>query len=104
MKKKATPPASASSTPPSSRDMILNMLSTKSTMKQDVYHRTIETFTLLKEVLQEVATDLDKAVKAKDERLGVSYKDKGEMACELKVAGDTIIFHMHTNVFRLDQG
>jgi hypothetical protein len=25
------------------------------------------------------------------------------MACELKVAGDTIIFHMHTNVFKLDQ-
>ncbi|MBK8708140.1 MAG: hypothetical protein IPN30_06560 [Flavobacteriales bacterium] len=25
------------------------------------------------------------------------------MACELKVAGDALIFHMHTNVFRLDQ-
>ncbi|MEZ4739038.1 MAG: hypothetical protein R2818_06690 [Flavobacteriales bacterium] len=25
------------------------------------------------------------------------------MACELKVAGDVVIFQMHTNVFRLDQ-
>jgi hypothetical protein len=35
--------------------------------------------------------------------LVVAYLDKGTMACELKVAGDTIIFHMHTNVFKLDQ-
>jgi hypothetical protein len=25
------------------------------------------------------------------------------LACELKAAGDLIIFHMHTNVFKLDQ-
>jgi hypothetical protein len=25
------------------------------------------------------------------------------MACELKAAGDTVIFTMHTNVFKLDQ-
>jgi hypothetical protein len=47
--------------------------------------------------------DLEHAVILHDKRLLVTYQDKGATACELKVAGDTIIFHMHTNVFKLDQ-
>lgn len=102
MKKAA--PAPAPDPHPAPRDMILDMLQVKSGMKQDVYHRTTELFTELKQVLQEVADDLEKAIQAKDDRIHVKYTDKGEMAAELKVAGDTVIFHMHTNVFRLDQG
>ncbi|MFT3886383.1 MAG: hypothetical protein QM724_13425 [Flavobacteriales bacterium] len=89
---------------PAPRELILDMLVNKSGMKQDVYHRTTEMFNELKQVLQEVAEDLDKAVQARDTRIHVRYTDKGEMAAEMRVAGDTIIFNMHTNVFRLDQG
>ncbi|MBL8001359.1 MAG: hypothetical protein JNL05_05295 [Flavobacteriales bacterium] len=97
---KKQPPASAGQDP---RDLILRTLQLKSVMKQDVYHRTIAFFGELKEVVQEVADDLEHAMIKVDKRVSVQYRDKGEMACELKVAGDTIIFHMHTNVFRLDQ-
>lgn len=83
--------------------MILQMLRRKSSMKQDVYQLTIGTFGQLKEVLQEIAADLQAGIGDSDKRIAVKYTDKGEMACELKVAGDTIIFHMHTNVFKLDQ-
>lgn len=79
------------------------MLRRKSSMKQDVYQLTIGTFGQLKEVLQEIAADLQAGIADNDKRISVKYTDKGEMACELKVAGDTIIFHMHTNVFKLDQ-
>lgn len=94
------PPAPAEQDP---RAMILHMLRTKSSMKQDVYSLTTAHFNTLKEVLQEIATDLQAQIADADKRLTVKYTDKGEMACELKVAGDTIIFHMHTNVFKLDQ-
>jgi len=89
--------------PPAPRDLILNVLRTKSCMKQDVYYHTVGMFEDLKSVLQELATDLDKEVQTQDKRLSVAYVDKGTTACELKVAGDVIIFHMHTNVFKLDQ-
>lgn len=85
------------------REMILGLLRTKSCMKQDVYRNTIQAFAQLKDVLQEIATDLDAQVKGHDERLTASFTDKGQTACELRVAGDVIIFHMHTNVFKLDQ-
>lgn len=91
-------------TTPGPRDMILRMLQLKSGMKQDVYHRILGLFHELKEVLQEVAEDLEHEMVQRDKRVSVQYRDKGEMTCELKVAGDTVIFHMHTNVFRLDQG
>ncbi len=99
-KKKAAPPAPATQDP---REMILKMLRAKSSMKQDVHARTVELFTQLREVVQEVAADLDGAIGKEDKRISVKYTDKGEMAAELKVAGDAIIFHMHTNVFKLDQ-
>ncbi len=101
MSKKRTAPENTAA--PSPRDLILRMLQQKSGMKQDVYHRTIGLFAELKEVLQEIADDLEHAMLQLDKRVSVQYRDKGEMACELKVAGDTIIFHMHTNVFKLDQ-
>jgi hypothetical protein len=88
---------------PTPRELIVEALRTKSAMKQDVFKATTELFAQLKVALRDVATDLEQEVTQKDERLVVSFTDKGSLACELRVAGDTIIFHMHTNVFKLDQ-
>jgi len=88
---------------PDPRDQIVQTLRAKSGMKQDVHKRTVELFELLKTTLSAVAEDLSNGVKEYDERLTIAYTDKGAMACELKAAGDLIIFHMHTNVFKLDQ-
>lgn len=90
-------------TTPTPRDLIVRAMRTKSAMKQDVFKATTELFTQLKSALKEVAVDLETEVTKKDPRLVVSFTDKGTLACELRVAGDTIIFHMHTNVFKLDQ-
>ena len=89
--------------PADARSLILGMLRTKSCMKQDVYRNTVELFEEVKEQLKGIADDLEAQVKAHDERLTVAFADKGATACELRVAGDVIIFHMHTNVFKLDQ-
>lgn len=83
--------------------LVVQALRTKACMKQDVYHRTMEFFAMVKEVVEEVAIALEAEVLPIDERLKVSFTDKGALACELRVAGDVIIFHMHTNVFKLDQ-
>ncbi len=90
-------------TPLAPREQIIKVLRTKSAMKQDVFRSTSELFALIKEVLGEIAADLHTAVTEEDPRLVVSFTDKGAMACELRVAGDALIFHMHTNIFKLDQ-
>ena len=85
------------------RDQILEMLRTKAVMKQDVYRRTITLFDEIKEILQELAVDLEKEIIQEDKRITVGFTDKSSTSCELKVAGDVIVFHMHTNVFRIDR-
>lgn len=95
--------AKQESTPPQPRDLIVQAMLAKSAMKQDVFKATTDLFLQLKEVLKEIADDLEGAVTTKDQRLAVSFTDRGALACEIRVAGDTLIFSMHTNVFRLDQ-
>lgn len=85
------------------RASVLHVLRTKSCVKQDVFASTTELFVMLKEVVQEICEDLATHAKQTDERLAISFTDKSTSTCELKVAGDLIVFNMHTNVFKLDQ-
>ena len=85
------------------KELILSMLKERSCMKQDVYARIQDSFSMLKECLEEIANELAAEMHGMDERVKVEYKENGEMACQLTIAGDIIIFHMHTNVFKLDQ-
>lgn len=84
--------------------MILDLLEEKAGMKQDVYARTKEAFAMLKGELKALAEQLGTAITARDPRLKVEYSEQGDLAAQVVAAGDTVIFHMHTNVFRLDQG
>ena len=87
----------------SPEDLILAILAEKSSLKQDVYSNTLETFKIFKEVAREVAIDLNKKIIEIDPRLIIEFRDKGEFELELMVAGDLLIFSMHTNVFDFDK-
>ncbi len=89
--------------PKASRESVLQVLRTKSCMKQDVFAGTTDLFRMMKEVVQEIATDLAEQVTLADERLAIVHTDKSSTTFELKVAGDLIVFNMHTNVFKLDE-
>lgn len=83
--------------------LIIEVMTGKSGMKQDVYERTKAAMAQMKEVLQELAGELAAAVAKNDPRLVVEYSDQGALSARLKTAGDTVIFTMHSNVFLLDQ-
>lgn len=85
------------------RENILKMLREKSVMKQDVYHNTQETFALLKDVVKEIAEDLKTEAQKIDKRISVEYRFTSEHEIELKVAGDMLVFYMHSNVFEFDK-
>ena len=56
----------------------------------------------MKQVLKEIGDDLSSRIESVDERVIIEYKDTGEFEAQLRVAGDVLVFHMHTNVFKFD--
>lgn len=85
------------------RDLIINLLKEKASLKQDVYTNTLNTFNEMKSVAEKIADSLSDNVSKHDKRVKVTYKDKGAFEFELRVAGDLLIFSMHTNVFEFDK-
>ena len=85
------------------RDHILKMLRDKSVMKQEVYRNTIDVFESIREIIKEVSNDLQHEISKTDKRVTLSFTSRGEHEIELKVAGDILVFYMHTNVFEFDK-
>lgn len=84
------------------RELIINTLREKSVLKQDVFANTAEEFQHFKTVLKRLADELTEQITAQDPRVTFKYEDQGEYGASLKVAGDILIFQMHTNVFCFD--
>lgn len=87
---------------PEPKDLILQLLKEKASLKQDVFQRSIDAFQQLKKVIEAIAKELKPLATKIDKRLEIEYKEKSEFEVELRVAGDILIFHMHTNVFEFD--
>lgn len=84
------------------RDTVVKLLREKAVMKQDVYRNTHDTFALLKDVVKDVAEDLRSEASKIDKRVTVDYRFPSDHEIELKVAGDMLVFYMHSNVFEFD--
>lgn len=84
-------------------DLIVQMLKEKSTMKQDVFKITVDTFNEFKTTLKEIVEELSVVMEKVDSRIVLEYKSKNEFNAEIKIAGDTLIFQAHTNVFHFDK-
>ncbi|HXB41488.1 MAG TPA: hypothetical protein VNZ49_13185, partial [Bacteroidia bacterium] len=84
------------------RETILKLLREKSVMKQDVYRNTHDTFNVLKDVIKMIADDLRAEAAKIDKRIGVDYRFPSDHEIEFKVAGDMLVFYMHSNVFEFD--
>lgn len=85
------------------QDLIINNLAIKANLKQVVYDNTLETFNLLKEVLLEIEDGCNLKLKGVDKRVQLDYKDRGKFEAQLKVAGDLLIFSMHSNIFEFNR-
>jgi len=82
---------------------IVSLLQTKAVVKQDVFESTKRCFDLLKHVLENVELEYNRQLGPEDKRIHMLYEDKGEFVAMLKVAGDVLVFHMHTNTFEFDR-
>lgn len=85
------------------RESLMEALVIKSNVKQKVFSNTAQTFLILKKVLHELEKNYCK--KLENKILAESmpyYKERGPFEAEFKIAGDLLIFSMHTNVFEFD--
>tara|TARA_B100000900_G_C20565232_1_gene710754 strand:+ start:1114 stop:1788 length:675 start_codon:yes stop_codon:yes gene_type:complete len=80
---------------------IINILNEKASTKQDVYRKTQEIFIDLQNVLKEKANRIFKEIKQKDKNIEVSFSSKGKFEAQIKFSGETLLFHMHSNIFTL---
>jgi len=71
----------------------------KGCLKQKVYQNTFETFQLLKKVLEKMIKKYELKKIHSEYQIPFEFKEKNESEFELRVAGDVLIFMMHTNVF-----
>ena len=87
----------------STKKQITDLLNTKAPAKFAVFDKTKEVFSELKKILKEIESEYNQLLKNDDERNTLKFKDRGEFVAQLKVAGDVLIFNMHTNTFEFDR-
>ena len=81
-------------------EKILSLLKEKACTKQKIYRITKNVFANFQDVLQEKANILNNEIQDKD--VEVSYQESGDFDAKLKFSGDTLLFHMHSNIFDFD--
>lgn len=85
------------------RNQILETIIRKSTLKQRIFDNTFAVFNELKEILLEMASEIDDELDGKlDRRVRIEYRDRGKFEAQLQLANDILIFQMHTDVFEFD--
>lgn len=87
----------------SRRDQLVATLKHKSALKQSVYDKTLDVFHQLKEVLHELSNEVNEELEGGDKRIKLEYRDRGKFEAQLQVAGDLLIFSMHSNVFEFER-
>ncbi|MBI9067582.1 MAG: hypothetical protein JEZ09_09845 [Salinivirgaceae bacterium] len=79
--------------------LILETLKEKAVIKQQVYNQTLEVFKSTKKVIKYLISNYKRQLKDVPEKISLGYVDKGIFEAEMKIAGDMLIFNMHSNVF-----
>ena len=83
-------------------DQITDILCQKSVLKQDVFSNTGLKFNEFKIVAKELVDSMKERVCSKDDRIKLQYVDKSKYEFHIIVAGDILVFNMHSNVFKFD--
>jgi hypothetical protein len=82
---------------------IIGTLKEKSTLKQRVFDNTFESFCNVKEVLKNLAKEVNTSLSGMDSRIKLEYTDRSNFDAQIKVAGDILLFSMHSNIFQFDR-
>ncbi len=82
---------------------VVETLQDKSVIKQKVYDNTEAIFDKIKNLLAALAREINREIYDTDRRIRLVYKENGKFDVSIKVAGDILVFSMHSNVFQFDR-
>lgn len=86
------------------RGHIKELLVSKSGLKQQIFDNTNALFGELKEAIHEFSTEIDEELDDKiDKRIRIEYSDRGKFEAQIQIAGDLLVFVMHTNIFNFER-
>src|SRR4030065_2966388 len=58
---------------------------------------------MVKEILKSLAKEANTSLGSIDTRIRLEYTDRSSFDAQLKVAGDILLFSMHSNIFQFDR-
>ena len=79
------------------KEKIVALLKTKASTKQEVFRKTKLDFAEFQQYLKGSSDIINNKLADKD--VQVIYSSAGDFESKLKFSGDTLLFHMHSNVF-----
>jgi hypothetical protein len=85
------------------KQAIIVTLREKSVLKQKVYDNTFESFCIVKEILKNLSKEVNINLTGIDTRIKLEYTDRSNFDAQLRVAGDILLFSMHSNIFQFDR-
>jgi len=83
--------------------MIIDSLKNKSVLKQKVFDNTTSAFLMVKEILRNLAKEVNGNLSGIDSRIRMEYTDRSCFDAQLMVAADMLLFSMHSNIFQFDR-
>lgn len=75
----------------------------KSTLKQEVFRRTLAAFNNFKTIAEQMTKDYNSFPQPADPYIPFEFRDKGTFEMELRFGGDVLVFMMHTNIFEFSR-
>ncbi|MEZ4936859.1 MAG: hypothetical protein R2799_04620 [Crocinitomicaceae bacterium] len=82
---------------------IIELLKNKVCLKQEIFQRSKGVIQDFKEVLNDLIEKLVRDFANHDNRVIIKAEEKGEYAANVTIGSDTLVFFMHTNVFKLPE-
>jgi hypothetical protein len=82
---------------------IVGTLKDKSLLKQKVFDNTLEAFCVVKDVLKSMSKEINISLIGLDSRIKLEYTDRSNFDAQIKIAGDILLFSMHSNIFQFDR-
>jgi hypothetical protein len=85
------------------KQLIIGILKEKSVLKQKVFDNTFCSFCIVKDILKNLSKDINSNLGSIDSRIKLEYTDRSSFDAQIKIAGDILLFSMHSNIFQFDR-
>lgn len=80
---------------------LVDLLKSKSILKQSVYHNNIKWFNVFRKELNSCVAILKKDLDSSADDIRLKIVDRSDTELQLYIGSDVLIFQMHTNVFKI---